>query len=151
MQILNDGTIIRSKFCDTPPKLPKGYKRKSEIGDGRWIFIPLNQNGPRPVEFNLAALQPEVQMSQPRIQPNGEVHYTKKGKIPPVDLHGYKRKNDNPASPDAWKFAPIFPSCAHRTTQLYRRGCGTTGVHLVCNQTKAICTHENWNPCPDIT
>jgi len=87
---------------------------------------------------------------KPRLLPNGEVHYTQKGKEPPPDIRGFKRKSNIQASPDAWKFVPIFPPCVHRTTHLYQRGCGSTGVHLVCNLTKAICTHEAWNPCQDI-
>lgn len=87
---------------------------------------------------------------KPQLMPNGEVHYTRKGKDIPPDIRGFQRKNKNPASPDAWKFLPIFPPCIHRTTALYTRGCGSTGVYLVCNLTKAICTHENWNPCKKI-
>lgn len=89
-------------------------------------------------------------MSRPIIQKNGEVHYPRKGKDPPLLLRGYKRKNDNPASPDAWKFIPDYPSCAHRNTRLYQRHCGETGVHLVCGKTQAICKYEYWNPCKDI-
>jgi len=163
MQILDNGVIIHPKQNDIPPKLPAGFRRKSEQGDDQWIFIPLGPHSGNRPGLNLATFQPDsrteiqpkvegkVQMGTPRIQKNGEVHYIKKGKTPPAELRGYERKNDNLASPDAWKFTPIFPPCAHRTTQLYRRGCGSTGVHLVCNLTKAICTHENWNPCKDIT
>jgi len=88
-------------------------------------------------------------MSTPRIMPNGEIHYPRKG-TPPLDIRGYKRKNANPASADAFKFVPDFPICAHRITLPYERGCGMTSVHIVCGRTKAICVYENWNTCPDL-
>lgn len=87
--------------------------------------------------------------NQPRIMPNGEIHYTQKGKEPPMDVKGYKRKA--PKGPDAWKFAPDFPPCRERTISLWQRSCGNVGVHIVCNQTKSACKHEDWNPCPKLS
>ena len=86
----------------------------------------------------------------PRVMPNGEIHYPRKGKEPPADVRGYKRKSENPASSDAWKFVPDIPDCKQRTLQLYTRGCGKVGVHIVCNLSKTGCLYENWNPCPNL-
>lgn len=90
-------------------------------------------------------------MSKPRYMPDGSLQYPRKGKDPPLAIRGYRRKNDNPTSPDAWIFIPEFPPCMNRQIQLYPRGCGTTGVHLVCGKTQAICKYEDWNPCKNIT
>lgn len=87
---------------------------------------------------------------RPHLMPNGEVCYPRKGKKIPPEIRGYRRKNDNPASSDAWIFIPELPPCMNRQIRLYQRGCGTTGVHLVCNKTQSICKYEDWNPCKNI-
>lgn len=62
-----------------------------------------------------------------RFQPDGSVIYPKKGNEPPPDLDGFERDPGN-----AWRFKPLWKSCAHRMQNQYLKSCGALGIISFC-------------------
>lgn len=80
---------------------------------------------------SLGSVAGERQFDQPRFV-NGELIYPKTGWEPPKEPEGFKRKNDDPKSPDAWVFIPNWPECAEREMHGRTLPCGCVNFAAIC-------------------
>ena len=69
---------------------------------------------------------------EPKVLPDGTMIYPKTGWEPPLCPEGYKRKNEDPRSEDAWVFVPVWPECSARKTVNTIQNCGCVKINSLC-------------------
>jgi len=68
----------------------------------------------------------------PRLLDDGTIIYPRRGKTPPLDIEGYKRKSKN--GPDAWIFIPTWKFCQYRKQIVrHQEDCKCDILVDVCN------------------
>ncbi len=88
--------------------------------------------------------------TRPRIFPDGTIIYPRRGWEPPPPIPGYIRKGNNPRSPDAWTFLPLWSACPHRIEKVKKReNCQCLMIYHVCDLNEDIpVTTQLCSNCP---
>lgn len=76
--------------------------------------------------------------TRPRVMPNGDLVYPKRGWEPPPVPDGYRRKSQDLTSPDAWVLVPDLPPCERRREEVQVADCGKAKVTYFCSEQELI-------------
>lgn len=68
----------------------------------------------------------------PKVLEDGTLVYEQNGWEPPQDHEGYRRKSNDPRSPEAWMFVPTWNPCQHRKFVNGVKPCGCLKINAVC-------------------
>lgn len=75
----------------------------------------------------------ERSFKEPKLMPDGSIVYEKVGWEIPPPHPGYRRKSNDPNSPDAWVFVPLALPCLDRMMINHiKPSCGCLQVNAIC-------------------
>lgn len=86
----------------------------------------------RPDDFHESPADESRDFGQPVKLQNGTLIYPKTGWEPPSAPEGYARVSDDPKSPEAWIFVPLWPDCQDREMTNTVKSCGCLKITAMC-------------------
>lgn len=138
LQIIDKlGTVSTAQQCGHAASERSTQVVIPEDCRGCVLRVPDRQGPPRGPKEAPAQKLTVRDFKEPKFMPDGSLVYPRTGWEPPKVPEGYRRKNDDPRSPDAWVFLPNWPPCVDRVMYNKLSSCGCVHIHARCSSKEA--------------